>query len=312
VESKPASSRPATVPVKTISMSKKDPSSGSISKLRLDRSNVKSIQVSSKLVSESTPEPIDVITHLPNTFMLQVDEKERDLQKELRTMKVSFSTAHMLVGNALLKNGEFVLLIWHLTLDALAQLMLQGRWKDLKRMFQATNSTFHVVLVSGNVNTYQGATSLTSLMATLWNTLLRDDLHLIQTEDINDSARWLAVLYYQWQKIPEVDMAKWKTASLWLHHQHHFLTTSTLQKKQNVNVQDAMRFMLAQLPSVSMSIATLIQNRWPSMRHLCQDFTRDRKATESELANLSMVISGHPRRLGKSRAKQIVAMICGC
>jgi hypothetical protein len=93
----------------------------------------------------------------------------------------------------------------------------------------------------------------------------------------------------------------------------HILSQCWVEKKKNIDASNAMVYMLAQIPGMSVTMAQAIQERFPSLVALsqyCASVDRTvKKNVASELADIKFGPS--QRRIGPAVATRLVSFVTG-
>lgn len=236
---------------------------------------------------------------------LTFDYREHALIAARSNAKQEYQTANLPVGDIELRKGAHVMLIERKTWSDLAASIKDGRWREQKMRLRAANAGFYAIIVEGSLRNGLGLPCST-LMSTVWNTLLRDRFPVVQTRDINQTVEWIDVLVQIWTRLTEQELSHWHVAQDVSYLEA--LSGTSVTKKENIGPDNAMVLMLAQLPNVSVAVAECIQRIWPDWMTF-MDALRDSSSVMEALSNMNVSTTDKPRRWGSKRAEQLVSLL---
>ena len=177
------------------------------------------------------------------------------------------------------------LVIERKTVKDLAISIKDGRHKEQKARLidcYALKGIKVMYIIEGNIDKKGKISGIpyTTLVSSMINTMLRDDIYVYQSKDINDTKDFILAVYNKYCK---GDLGS-KISSI-----DYVGEALKLKKKDNKNQEDSMIFMLCQVPRISVGIAKIIRKHYKSIRDLilayetcdnCENMLMDIKISE--------------------------------
>lgn len=201
---------------------------------------------------------------------LVIDNRERDLLQVIgECHRKNLDLGDIIVYD---NDDNEVLVIERKTVKDLAISIKDGRHKEQKARLidcYALKGIKVMYIIEGNIEQKGKISGIpyTTLISSMINTMLRDDILVYQSKDINDTKDFILAVYNKYCK---GDLTHDKEVA-------YVGEALKLKKKDNKNQEDSMIFMLCQVPRISVSIAKAIREHYKSIKDLilayeaCQD-----------------------------------------
>lgn len=257
-----------------------------------------------------------------NNFELIVDSREERLINALRSDYLKKECGHIIfdikqldVGDIVFQyNGQVVCLIERKTLEDYAASITDKRSKNqsirISQLKKDNPEIIIIYLIEGHHlnkdHKFRNGITRDVLYSSIINRVVRDKFIIYHTADIYDTSLFVSKMY---NKLPEQ-----------LDEIHHvtderidYLKTIKLAKKDNITPDNCYLCQLAQIPGVSVDIANIISQQYPSMRSLIIAYEKleTENLKENLLAELPMQIANNKtRRLGNVLSKRIYEFLC--
>lgn len=225
---------------------------------------------------------------------LVIDNRERDLLQIIgECHRKNLDLGDIIIFD---KEDNEVLVIERKTVKDLAISIKDGRHKEQKARLidcYALKGIKVMYIIEGNIEQKGKISGIpyTTLISSIINTMLRDDIYVYQSKDINDTKDFILAVFKKYCK-----------GNLTHDKEIEYVGEALkLKKKENKNQEDSMIFMLCQVPRISVNIAKAIREHYKSIRDLilayegCQD-------CENMLMNIKI---SEKRKLGKVASKSI-------
>jgi crossover junction endonuclease MUS81 len=237
---------------------------------------------------------------------LVVDNRERELIIFLTKNNVSFKVETLDLGDIIFKKeNEIVFVIERKTLNDLKASICDGRLREQKaRLMSNFEKSRIMYLIEGRVSTASdGVVSgmpISTILGSIINTLLRDDLKVYKTNSLEETAIFIERLLEKFTC--EIDMFFKESKPI------DYVSTLKTQKKANMTPSVWLVSQLALIPQVSTSIATEISIIYPSLISLVFAYERlnDEKQKEELLSNIKQ---NNGRRIGEKISKRIYQFV---
>ena len=230
---------------------------------------------------------------------LIVDNREGKL-KDLMNPELNIRFDNLEIGDFIFQKKdtqEVLFIIERKTLPDLASSIKSGRYREQKlRLINSGISLDKIIyLIEGRINKTQYIDGMpsTTLISSIINLLLRDNIKTIFTNDLEDTFYWLETIY---GKIEDNKL----TGSNSQKQDIQYLDTIKTKKKDNLNPKNCFILQLSVIPGVSNKIATAITDNYPSLTQLLNGFNQLETKKELLLSDLTYQISNNKtRRIGK-------------
>lgn len=231
---------------------------------------------------------------------LIVDNREGKL-KDLMNPELNIRFDNLEIGDFIFQKkdtNEILFIIERKTLPDLASSIKSGRYREQKlRLINSGISLDKIIyLIEGRINKTQYVDGMpsTTLISSIINLLLRDNIKTICTNDLEDTFYWLETIY------GKIEDNKLKGGESVNNQDIQYLDTIKTKKKDNLNPKNCFILQLSIIPGVSNKIATTITENYPSLTDLLNGFNQLETKKELLLSDLTYQISNNKtRRIGK-------------
>ena len=227
--------------------------------------------------------------------------REKELINILTSKNIDFKIEQLDLGDIVFKTEtEDVLIIERKTVQDLKASICDGRWKEQKmRLLNCGVETRRIMyVIEGNINKTYNISS-NSIIGSLINSMLRDNLKIYKTFNIQETVDFLIRLNDKLKKDINIffkDDNPNKTLK-------DYSTVLSKVKKENLTPTVFYIHLLMSIPRVSENISTVIQNEYSSLVLLIDAF---KNSGECLLENLQYNIKNNKkRRIGKEISKRI-------
>lgn len=205
------------------------------------------------------------------------------------------------IGDILIKyNQEIILIIERKTIKDLSASIRDGRHREQKkRLLNSIELNKIFYLIEGEYQNDKYLLPKKTLISSILNTLIRDNIKIIKTRNINETLEYLNNLYDKLKKNPK-DLLTPKNDD--------YISTLKVKKKENLTPQVCFQLQLNQIPGVSNNISSCIINNYPSMFLLIKKY----QELESEQDKLNLleslkydIANNKQRKVGKVISNRI-------
>lgn len=197
---------------------------------------------------------------------LTVDGRETRLIASLQTAQepVNVVTAQLEVGDITLTHQDlpgFTLYFERKTGADLAASVNDGRYREQKKRVLSLvgNAPYRMTYIIENKRTC--TLSKAVFDGVVLNTMYRDGMHVVFTEDTNDTANWLITLANKVAKDPHKFCPATDTAA----SDYMECIKVKSKKSDNIDVKTCYLLQLGQIPGVSVKLAKTISEIYPTM-----------------------------------------------
>lgn len=226
---------------------------------------------------------------------LLIDNRESKL-KEFVNFELNIKLENLDIGDFIYKNdNEIILLIERKTIADLSSSIKSGRYREQKKRILNSEIPIDRVLylIEGKLN-FEGKTDglpNKTLVSSIVNLLLRDNIKVLFTKDLNDTFKWLEIIYNK------IEDKKYKINDTTNTPNTDYLECIKTKKKDNLTPNNCYILQLSQIPGVSTKIATMIVEKYPTINELLNSYNSIINVTEKELLLSTITINN--RKLGK-------------
>lgn len=252
------------------------------------------------------------------TLEIFIDHRETKL-KQYFSGKDSIQFVNLELGDILINyNQELFLIIERKTLDDLSASIKDGRYKQQKlRLFNHYPKHKIMYIIEGNMNqsnnTLISGLSIYTLFSSIINCLLRDNLFVYKTLNIQETIQFIENMIIKLQKQGISFTLTKSNQDLKNEFQH-----SMIQKKKKHNITPELCFIgqLCQIPGISMKKATKIAEIYPNMNAIFKKLSLLAKTEQiTELSKIQLSQKQNKkgktvvRTLGKKSAEVIIQFL---
>lgn len=194
--------------------------------------------------------------------MIILDDREQDF---IKNCEYPITVRHLELGDIILcYNEEERIIIERKTIQDLAASIKDSRYHEQKmRLLDLYKTKKIVYIIEGNLG-YSGKVSgipVETLHSALIGLTLRDNIVLYQTRNISETIKLVQMIYKKLDKIN-------------VNEDSNYISTLKLKKKENRNTEDAMLYILCQIPQVGLTIARAIREKYNSIMNLVIEFQK--------------------------------------
>ena len=201
------------------------------------------------------------------TMELLIDNREsikERLESEKQDMNITFE--NLSLGDYLFKlNGEDIIVIERKTIADYAASIRDGRHREQKARL-LSNFAIHkiIYLVEGDITKNNSSykynkVSNETIVSSIVNTMLRDNIHVFHTKDTNETIFFLQTLYKKIAKQGKGFMKK--TYS----YEDTLCQTAVVKKNKNISKSVCHLMMFNNIPDVSLVTAKRLLNHFKTM-----------------------------------------------
>jgi len=212
-----------------------------------------------------------------------VDDREHDLIARFKSEKVDFQVQRLPLGDILIERNGTTCLIERKRTDDFAASITDGRWREQKARLKQSGAIV-VYLIEGSL--YHQHKPPETLSSAIWNTMLRDNMWVIQTRGLEDTSLHLQQLVKKIGK--EI---KGGTG------------VKSLLSKRKRKIDNVFLLMLMSVPSISERIATVLVEHWPTLKDLQAQLMEDAE----QLRTLKVT---EKRKIGPAVIKSLKQYLC--
>jgi ERCC4-type nuclease len=243
---------------------------------------------------------------------LIIDTRERDLIKKIKDTN-EIKIEQLDLGDIIFKKeNEIILIIERKTVQDLKASICDGRHREQKARLLGSGipSKRIMYLIEGNLNKkleekIQGF-SVSSLVGSLVNTQLRDDIKVYKTLSLDESCEFIKKLFI---KLNSEDSKKYFVK----HEIKDVDYCKTLKKKKNCNMTPNIWFIsqLSLIPQITEKIAKEITIKYPSLKILIDNYEKiDEEKRKKMLSDITYPIKNNKvRRIGDKISIRIYEFI---
>ena len=190
---------------------------------------------------------------------LYIDSPEAKLIHYLTTINVEFIQKQLDIGDILIESIEpqFNIIIERKTYADLVSSIKDGRYKEQKvRLLSANPGHNSVYIFEGNRNEIDESI----LNGVVYHTMFRDKMHVVFSQNVQETAKILCDIFAKCQKNPQKFVA---TETDYVSH-----VKTKKCKAENIDKATCYILQLCQIPMISHIIAKEIAARYPSWKVL--------------------------------------------
>ena len=240
-------------------------------------------------------------------YIIKIDNREKELIKILEEKDYSYVLENLDLGDIQFVDSntkEIMIIIERKTYADLSSSIKDGRYKEQKeRMIHSIkNNVRKIVLLEGNdMNLF--ALPHKTFDSVIINTLIRDNIHIYMSKSKEDTILFIENIILQLPKY--YDHLKKEIIE---NEAKIFNNTCKITKKDNITYSICFRNMLAQIPGVSLTIASVYSEKYKNMSNFI--ITLKEETREKAIDLLSEEKHGtSKRRVGQKVAEKIYNFI---
>lgn len=223
-----------------------------------------------------------------------VDTRELALIEHLKKIGTEFQTRQLDLADIIFEGKKGILMaIERKTIKDLEQSNKDGRYRE-QRARLIDNYVKNGIKVLYLIEGYKIDNGI--FMSMFVNLIIRDNIGVYHTPDVQESTRFLVKLKEKFGEHPEENLFGKGIVG--------YLGTVKLQKKENLDPKSIYILQLAQIPGMSVKMSEAVQEVCPNMPDLC-------KWCEGQGENVIADIKVGSRKIGKVVSKRVHDSILG-
>ncbi len=243
-------------------------------------------------------------------YIIKFDNREKELIKLLENKGYDLIKENLDLGDIQLLDSnskELIIIIERKTLSDLSASIKDGRYKEQKErmIYSIKKSIRKIVLIEGN--DYKDFTlPINTLNSVIINTMIRDNIHIHLTKNIEDTIIFIENIMLQLPKYYE-DLEKEIVYGEDKICNNEF--NCKVVKKDNITEKICFRNMLTQIPGISTNMASIFSEKYNNMENFINKLNEE---SFNDKINIIRILSDEKygtRRIGEKIAKKIVLFI---
>jgi ERCC4-type nuclease len=229
------------------------------------------------------------------THHIEIDCREHAL-KEYFSTDPNYRFINLEVGDIIFYiDGIVKLIIERKTIPDLYSSIRDGRHREQKaRLFANYPKSQIIYILEGTVSANQRRINTDIVYGSIINTLLRDNLRILHSNSIEETAKYISIITKRLIEKPEFFGGGGNETDMGT----DYATTIKLKKKDNLTPQLCQILQLAQIPSLSITKAKIIIAEYGNISQL-MDYLRSE--TQEDLINLKI----NDRKLGNKAVDKL-------
>ena len=244
-------------------------------------------------------------------YIIKFDNREKELIKLLTNDGFNLETENLDLGDIQfvdLDTKEIIIIIERKTLNDLSASIKDGRYKEQKeRLIHSLNNRVRkIMLIEGN--DFENFTlSDKTYNSVIINTLIRDNIHIHKTKNINDTIEFIQNIMLNLSKYYEELREEVINNNIIKDGTEHNIQQT---KKDNLTPEVCFRNMLCQINGISSTIANLYVKKYKNMKDFINILgINDNQSIIKILADEKN--ENNNRRVGEKLAEKILINIFG-
>ena len=240
------------------------------------------------------------------TIICKIDNRERDLIQSLHDNPFNYMTTNLDIGDiqiVYIDNDNVIhnlVTIERKTYDDLSTSIKDGRYKEQKNRIlnSISNNTRKIYVLEGSNNDFKLTKNV--LDGTVINTIVRDNIHIFISKNINDTIKFISNI------IKNIDKYKENI----INNTHNIETNNVLintSKKSNMTSETCFMNMLSGIPGISKKTSSSFIDKYKNINGMFEHFhinlNNKRELIISDLEN--MKVAENKRKLGNKNAERI-------
>ena len=243
------------------------------------------------------------------TFILKVDNREKDLIQLLENQNVSFIKENLEIGDIQFleeddNNNQLLVLIERKSYLDLSNSIKDGRYKEQKNRIlnSIPQNVRKMYLLEGNVKDFKLKQSV--LDGTILNTILRDNLHIYYSKNIEKTMEFILSIQKNINKFKDniknnnVDL---NTSNSLIH----------VVKKKNMNSETCFLNMICGIPGISNKTGQVIVDKYKNIGSMMTFFNNNLNNNKDEIIKeLEFIkVGSNLRKLGSKHASNVYCFL---
>lgn len=253
-------------------------------------------------------------------MLIKIDNRERDLELEIKQISVSlkdsitFVTEQLPLGDIIIcdDDGEEKLIIERKTLYDLAASIKDGRYAE--QSFRLNNHEMHnhniVYLIEGDMNRYnskKGRMDKNALYSAITTLMYYKGFSVIRSNSLMETVKIIVNLVTKLGKQPNKD-AYYTSSNVVTKNDTNYCTVVKKVKKDNITKENIGEIMLCQIPNVSSASAIAVMKIFKSLETLMLAIKDNSACLEGICIKTS---TGQERKISKRCIENIKNFLVG-
>jgi len=243
-------------------------------------------------------------------YIIKFDNREKELIKLLISKGHNLITENLDLGDIQFLDAnskELIIIIERKTLSDLSASIKDGRYKEQKeRMIYSIKKSIRKILLIEGTNYEDFTFPINTLNSIIINTMIRDNIHIHLTKNIEDTIIFIENIMLQLPKYyedleQEIVYGEDKICN------NKF--SCKVVKKDNITEKICFRNMLTQIPGISSNMASIFSEKYNNMENFINILNKESLNDKSIIIKLLSDEKYGTRRIGEKIAKKIVIFI---
>lgn len=231
---------------------------------------------------------------------LQLDTRENSLISNIKsrdldvyTDKISINIQQLDIGDVIIQCDDKSWIFERKTVNDLISSIKDGRYKEQKNRLLSTFDNITYIIEGDDIISSRNERHRTLLSSIYTYTLYRDDIKLIFTRSVEDTATFLLTMCTKIIDKPD----KFFENNKKINENKSYIDFIKVKKISNITPNICYLMQLSQIPTISTTIAKYIQNIYPNMKSFINaiDISKNRVALLCQI-----------EKIGKDKAKKIL------
>ena len=216
-------------------------------------------------------------------FIIKFDNREKELIKIFKT-EYNPICENLDIGDIQIidiESNEIMIIIERKTISDLGASIKDGRYKEQKEriLHSIKKNCRKIILIEGN-NMGVFGLPLSTMDSVIINTMLRDNMHIHITKNINETVQFIENIILQ---IPKYYEDLQKEIILGEEKEYNSLYNCSMNKKDNITQEICFRNMLSQICGVSTSMANIYVEKYKCMENFIETLSNQSNKNKHEL-----------------------------
>ena len=250
---------------------------------------------------------------------LEIDYRENKLIEQFENdnkNKQQYIISNLDIGDIIIKcDKQIMYIIERKTISDLCSSILDGRYREQKERLLCNFNTSQIIyIIEGDYKTYKNPIPYKTVLSTIVNSNLRDNISVLYSKNINDTYDYINLITKKIEK-KELNISNIETTettkttetnnNIELNKSGNINNIIKVKKKANLTPNIYYLTILSQIPGCSINIAKEIQKYAPSILDLYI------KYNEEGIDKLQNIIIGK-KKLGSKIATKIINYLFNC
>tara|TARA_Y100000389_G_C17423066_1_gene497899 strand:+ start:70 stop:828 length:759 start_codon:yes stop_codon:yes gene_type:complete len=249
---------------------------------------------------------------------IELDYREKKLIDQFKNNKnnknnQNYIISNLDIGDIIIKYNEHIIyIIERKTISDLCSSILDGRYREQKERLLSNFNTCQIIyIIEGDYKTYKNPIPYKTILSTIVNSNLRDNISVLYSKNINDTYDYINLITKKIEK-KELNISNIETTettetnnNIELNKSGNINNIIKVKKKDNLTPNIYYLTILSQIPGCSINIAKEIQKYAPSILDLYI------KYNEEGIDKLQNIIIGK-KKLGSKIATKIINYLFNC